>query len=433
MVYMPKKQNHSNKIVLFLLIGVLCVASIILIINLIPKPQEEVKKFVLGDYSEEETIELLNEPKQDMIVISDHFYYGESLNLFEQDYNVNNEDTLAGKTLVLKNLLNDHKISMTLENTIDSKLLIEELDEGFYQLFIIDNLKEKRLVYDEYIKEDIFYSVVRNDMVSKVTLMARNDLLKDYGIVLDENYLYLQLEKEKPNEKEIDVLIDPYGMNMDFTYSPDLGYQQHGLVENDEMYEAALLLKERLETYGLRVAISKNSKDEIGKTYGEDGHLKIGYEKKAKYYLFLRFNIHGHSMYQGLELAKSAYASNTLARTILYHVKQNTNSKISTMYNGFDAGIYPSNLVEGAIDKQRIYDENLYIRESGGRATLTGKYSPLAKEENAAFASMNGMYGIKIGFIYVSNEEDVKYWKKHQEELINAIADGFAIGIGIKE
>lgn len=433
MVYMPKKQNHSNKILLYILIGALCIASIVLIINLIPKPQEEVSKFVLKDCSEEETIELLNEPKQEMIVLSDHFYYGESLNLFEKDYDVNNEDTLAGKTLVLKNLLNDHKISMTLENTIDSKLLIEELDEGFYQLFVIDNLIEKRLVYDEYIKEDVFYSVVRNDMVSKVTLMARNDLLKDYGIILDENYVYLQVEKEMPNENEIDVLIDPYGMNMDFTYSPDLGYQQNGLVENDEMYEAALLLKTRLESYGLRVAISKNSKDEVGKTYGEDGHLKIGYQKKAKYYLFLRFNIHGHSMYQGLELAKSAYASNTLARTILYYVKQNTNSKISLMYNGNDAGIYPSSFVEGTIDNKKIYDENLYIRESGGRATLTGMYSQLAKEENKNFSMLNGMYGIKLGFIYVSNEDDVKYWKKHKEELINAVADGFALGIGIKE
>lgn len=32
-------------------------------------------------------------------------------------------------------------------------------------------------------------------------------------------------------------------MNMDLTWLPDEGYSENGLVENKEMYEAALLLK----------------------------------------------------------------------------------------------------------------------------------------------------------------------------------------------
>ena len=432
MPYVPKKKNVIPTIIIVIVIFVLItITSISFISQMISTPNEE-HKFLLYDFDEETTIALLEEKHKDVIVIRDHFYYGESLNLFTNDYDVDYKDELAGKTIILKNLLNDHKISMTLENTIDSRLLVEELEEGFYQLYIIDDLQEKRLVYDESV-DDVFHSVVRNDKVLEVRLLASNELLKDYDLILDHNYMYLDVKKVEPKADEIDVLIDPYGMNLDFTYLPDLGYQSHGLIENDEMYEAALLLKEDLQAYGLRVAISKKSKDEVGKTYGEEGHLQIGYDQKAKYYLFLRFNTHGSSLYQGLELAKSAYASNTLARTILYHVKQNTTSSISPMYHGNDAGIYPSLLVEGTLDQKRIYDENLYIRESGGRATLAGKYSQLAKEENGHFASLNGMYGIKVGFIYVSNEDDANYWKKNKEQLIQAIADGFALGIGLRE
>lgn len=244
--------------------------------------------------------------------------------------------------------------------------------------------------------------------------------------------MYLKVEKVKPSEDEIDVLIDPYGLSYDFTYGADIGYQSQGLVENDEMYQAALWMQERLEAYGLRVEISRKSKDEDGRTYGEDGHLAIGYEKKAKYYLMLRFNMHGNTSISGFEIQHSYYTSKTLARNINYGVSNNTDFTLSPMYSGSDAGIVSGILLEG-VDGKVIYDDSLYLRESGGRATMAGCFSESAKEMNASFKDLNGMYGLKINFAYISNDNDVKYWKKHKQELVYAVSDAFAQGINVEE
>lgn len=431
MQYVPKEKKPKYYIiVLALLVVVLIVGSIFAFSHQNQETNLE-KQFTIDGVSEEEMVQVMKEESKEFITIKDHFYYGESLNLFEEKYDVDNKDTLSGKTLLLENVVDGNKFSMTLENSIDSKLLVDELEAGFYRLYVIDNLVSKRLIYDEMIDDDIFHSVVRNGYVNEVTLYARNDLLQEYGMILDKNYMYLKVTKVKASDDEIDVLIDPYGLSYDFTYIADLGYQNEGLIENDEMYQAALWMQERLQSYGLRVEISRKSKDEDGRTYGEDGHLAIGYQKKAKYYLMLRFNTHGNTGLSGFEIQHSYYTSKTLARNINYGVSNNTDFNLSPMYSGNDAGIVSGILLEG-VDGRVIYDDSLYLRESGGRATMAGCFSESAREMNASFKDLNGMYGLKINFAYISNDDDVKYWKKHKQELVYAVADAFAQGINVE-
>ena len=61
------------------------------------------------------------------------------------------------------------------------------------------------------------------------------------------NYVYLNVTQTAPQANTFDILIDPAGGNDDYGTGVDLGYQGNGLLENDEMYDAAVLLKQKLE------------------------------------------------------------------------------------------------------------------------------------------------------------------------------------------
>ena len=96
---------------------------------------------------------------------------------------------------------------------------------------VIDNLVKKRVIFDRTLHSDAFTTVQRKGNVHEIKLIADQDLLKDYDIRLDQNYLFLSVEKAKPKEGDIDVLLDPYGMNTDLTYVPDEGNKGNGITE----------------------------------------------------------------------------------------------------------------------------------------------------------------------------------------------------------
>ena len=430
-MYVPRgKTNRTQlKIVLPIVLVVVCLFA--LGIHHILKEEGMVnQKFVVGELDEEATMKALNKTYDKVIVVSDYLYYGESLDLYEQSYSPEHKDTLSGKTVQLKNVEDESVISMTMENTVDQKILLDELPQGFYEVSIIDNLVEKRVVFDRTLEDNEFYTAKRNGKVRKVTLVADTKLLSDYDITLDKNYLFLNVKEVKPDPDKIDVLIDPFGMNTDLTWLPDEGSKYNGVNENEEMFEAAQLLKQELESYGLRVKVTKETKDEVGKAYGEDGRIAQGYRQDAKYYLFLRFNNYLDSDIRGFEVHHSYYASKILARNLTYGVSEHLPVELSPMYRGSDPGIVTDYLVVGQDNKQ-IYDANLYLRESGGRATLAGKYSEASEEANASFKNENGMMALQLNFGYISNKEDMVYWKAHKKEFIKQIAKSFVEGINV--
>lgn len=430
MAYVPKARRYKVRWKVAIPLLVLIALLVYLLVGMFwPSKSEEEKKFTVCGLSEEQTIKALHTSSKETITVNDYLYYGESLDLYEKTYSPENKDTLSGKTVELKNICDGKTISMTMENTVDQKILLDELPTGFYEVSIIDNLVKKRVVFAESLKENAFYTAQRKGKVNKVSLLADTQLLKDYAITLDKNYLFLQVSTQAPRKNDIDVLIDPFGMNTDLTWLPDEGSKVNGLKENEEMYKAAVLMKKELEEkYGLRVAITKSSKDETGKAYGSDGRLAKGYQKHAKYYLFLRFSNYADDSIRGFEVQHSYYSSKTLARNLTYGVHKNLKVPLSPMYTGSDAGVVTGLLAEGA-DGKTIYDTNLYLRESGGRATLAGKYSETSQKENADFVNANGMQGLEIDFAYISNKEDAAMWKKQKTAIVKETARAFAEGI----
>lgn len=430
MAYVPRQRRYKIrwKIAIPLLLLVILILYAI-IGMLFPAPEEkEDKKFTVCGLNSEDTIHLLNKAEaKDTYTVKDYLYYGESLGLYTETYDpINGEDGLAGKTVELHNLCTDETVPMTMDSKADQKITLQDLGPGFYEVTVIDNLISKRIVFDKPLTSEPFTTVQRNDKVHSVQLYARNDLLKDYDITWNQNYLYINIEEKEPDKNDIDVLIDPYSLHTDLTYTPDEGNKGNGLTEYKETYQAALWMKDELEKYGLRVEITKNKEDEVpAVAYGEDGRLAQGYKKNARYYLFLRFNSNTDDSIKGVEIWHSAYSSATLGKHIMYGLEKSLKMEGSPYTDSDNRGVGTSPLMDNGFD---LYAN---LRESGGRATMAGKATETSQIENKSFVNANGMQALEIDFGYVSNEEDATFWKNHKEEIARQAAASFASGINI--
>lgn len=434
MAYAPRKRNYRIKwkvvLPLLLLVALVVYASV----SFFTKKEEDKVKFTVCGFTPEKTATVLNKKTADTYTVSDYLYYGESLGLFEQTYSPLNANALSGKSMILHNVCDDSETTITMENTADQKIQVGDLAPGFYDITVIDNLVKKKLVFDQVIEENHFQTARRNGSAKDISLIANPELLKDQGITLDQTYLFLQVDEKTAEDDIIDVLVDPYGMNIDLTTSPDKGAQGNGLVETTEMYAAAESLKKELEGYGLRVALTKESENQVIASYGKEGRYAKGYDTQAKYYISLRFSSATDTASSGMEISHSAYSSPNLARGILYRMQKDQVVFPSKLY--YDdynwPGITSSNLIKGLLDNEGIYDMNMQLRETGGRATLTGKFSDTSKKQNGMFADHNGMQGVELYFAYISNAQDAQNWKDRKEEIIKSCAKAFVESTKIK-
>lgn len=426
MAYAPKQKRKIRwKLVIPLLLLIALILYAIITV-LLPDTDDEQGYTICG-LNEEKSAQLLNKQNAQIYEIQDYTYYGESLGLYTDTYDTESNDELVGKTLQLHNLCNDKVATMTIDADVDLKISLSDLEPGFYEITVIDDLVEKQLVYKETLESEPFTTIRRNKQVKHATLIANKDLLQDKGIHWKKNYLYLQVESGKPDEDVVDVYLDPYGMNTDFQYVPDEGSSGHGLKEYKETYEAAQIIKKQLESYGLKVEISRADVDETAApAYGEDGRFAQAYESGARYYISLRMNQSEMNL-GGVEIWHSAHASSVLGRQIMYGLEKNLGMKASTYVNPDGSGVGPS-----YVDKQ-YFDNNIYLRETGGRATFAAMYSELSREENASFIDANGMHALEIDFGYVTNSEDAAFWKAHKEEIAKQVADSFAEARGLKK
>ena len=425
MAYAPRKRNIKIRWKVALPLLLLIILVLYAIVSLVLPSKEEEKKFTVCSLSEKKSVELLNKKAAETYTIKDYTYYGESLGLYSDAYSAQKSDELTGKTMKVTNLCTGKTVTLTNDNDIDQKITLNDLEPGFYSVSVIDNLVEKRLVYHETMHSKPFYTAKRNNFVNEVTMIADQALLKDYDIQLADNYLFLNIAKKKPQKNRIDVYIDPYGMSTDFQYVPDEGNTANGLSEYKEMYDAAVVMKKQLEGYGLRVEISRSSADTLAdKAYGKNGRFAQAYAKDAKYYIMLRFNKSETEDLKGVEVWHSSYASSVLGKNIILGLTKNLGMTTSTYVNIDGSGVGAS-----PVDK-KYFDNNIYLRETGGKATFAARYSDLSKEENASFKDANGMNAIEIDFAYVSNDEDAAFWKQNKEAIAKQCADSFAQAIG---
>lgn len=434
MSYIPRDRKLKVKWRMALPVFVLFVLVIYAVaFYIMPHKETKISSFTVCDLDEEQSVELLNKKNDATFEVVDYSVYGESLGFYTSPYDGVSNDELASKTLKLNNLCNGKSIQLTNDNAIDQKITLHDIPAGFYTVNVIDNLVEKRLVYQNKLDIPTITTIPRNRKIKEVQVYGDQDLLKDYKIHWDKNYLFIgvntiPMKSREQKKQEVDVFLDPYGMNTDFQHVADKGNRGFDLQEYQEMYVAAEIMKKELEAYGLRVAISRdNVDDEANAAYGEKGRFAQAYARNAKYYLSLRMNGSDQSPEnRGVEIWHSVHASDILGKHIMYGLEKNLGMVASNVIASETSGVMPS-----FVDKE-IFDTNIYLRETGGRATFAARYSELSKTENQSFQNAFGMHALEIDYAYVSNPEDAQFWKEHREAIVKQSAASFAEGLNVQ-
>ena len=431
MPYIAKKPGKINfKVAIPILVAILVVAFFSF--QFLHTKKEDAKRFQICGLNADKTQEELQKKAKDTYVFNDYFYYGETLNLLQNAYNPEENDNISGKSILLKDVCSNKEYAFVVGSTIDSAILLNNVEKGFYRVYVVENLIEKQAVMGMDVKNSI-KTINRNGSRRKVSLLASQEYFKEKEIQEKENYVYLQVQDTTLAKDEYDIAIDPAGSDYDFTYTLNRGSEGNGLVEMEETYTAAELLAAKLEEKGLKVLVVRNKDEEIN-SYGKDGRLARAYHAKAKYYLRLSFS-ESVNNYEGMDVAYSAHSSNMFANQIIYHLKRNSDVTISNVYSlGQNDGYYSSILLKG-IDNRQVYDSDLWIREAGGKATMAGMYSENAQEGTSSFAkdSMFGMNALDINLGYLTNVSDANFWKENKDAYMGSLAEAIKNYLSIEE
>lgn len=433
MAYAPKERGKLNgKTIIFIIVAALLAVSFGM--HSVLQKKEEKEKFTVCSLTHDKSKQVLEKQYNDTYSIRDYLFYGESLNLYHDTYHVETTDDLAGKSVILKDICSDKEYSYVIRGTIDAQIVLSNITAGYYEVFVVENLIEKRVIFNGTLNDEII-SVNRNGSRMNINVLADTDYFKDRGIHVNEekNYMYIVAKKAKTDDEIYDIAIDPAANDRDFTYQLNKGVEANGFIEAEQTYQAALALKEKLEAKGLKVLLLRDEQEEIN-SYGEDGRLHRAYKAKAKYYIKLRFE-ESKADYSGMDITYSAHANGSFSKQVIYYLSRNSAVNISSVYNINDPGNVKCTLYKSDIDGRVVYDSDLVIREAGGKATQAGMYSENAQEGTAFFAKDNvhGMNAVNINLGYLSNSSDVDYWVNHQDEYINALSEGIASYLNLEE
>lgn len=438
MVYQPRVVPRSRRrlkwrviipsFILVLLVGY------ILFNLLFPKDLLiDTPSLVVCDYSYTKTQSVLNELQyEEKIELKDYLFYGETLNIFNATYDINQADYFIGKTIKLRNICDSSEWVYMLGKNVDEQIPLENLPDGFYEIFVVDSLKEKRLVTSGELYDE-FYTVRRNGLSKKIDLVADKDLLKekdDSLPIMEDNYFFLNISTqsdEQDNPEIYDVYLDAAHNTISYNYV-DKGRTVNNLVEADELYKVAVAVKGKLEAKGLHVLLSRENEDTVINQYGIEGRLNRAYKAQVKHYIELNLNFTTNEDTRGSRVIYSSYSSNRFATALF-------KSYIST------PGLVPygrqtSTNIAGVLSSSRTNNLDSYpvIREAGGRILSAGTISELAIEQNSDFNSneRKGIQSVSLELFFISNPLDVNVYQSDFDTIVNNIANGYLKYLGME-
>lgn len=417
----PRKTIRINKKVVIPLLVLVVLLGYVGITWLLRPKTPPVPLKSICELSHQKSRELfVDREYENLIEVNDYFAYGETLNLFNEVYELQTPDLFVGKTIVLVNLCDQNERVYMIERNVDGQLPLEDLPHGFYEIYIMHNLARHRL-FAPQLMDERFTTIRRGEDTKQVRLLADAFLLennRDGNPTFDRNYAFLEVSPIELDDQVFDIMIDPGHSNKDNGWL-DLGLQANGLVEAEETYKMALALKAEFEKYNLKVGITRDE-DEVVNTYNIDGRLHRGYQSQAKYYLEVQMVGNNNPEVYGTQIVYSSYASPKLPATLLKHLVENTNLQATNIKGtGNIAGVVPTIRVNG-------FDGNMVIRESGGQALAAATYSEKSKENEAfAFENKRGMQTISIEYIYITHPKSAQEWVKNYETYAKETVLGF--------
>lgn len=347
-----------------------------------------------------------NKEYEGAINVSDYVIYGENLNLYSDAYLIGGRNAFAGKTMILKNICTEKEYQIDkLGSELDGQIQLMNLEVGLYEMYIVDNLLEKRLYMEDLLIDDVtVYTSTKKGENLKVSMIADSALFNredDEENVLDRHYLFLNVTKEVLPEGKVDVMLNPGPI----TINNNVGMEANGVMEETEMYRLAKRVKELLEKEGLKVGIAREEYSWLS-LYGETGTLAKGYDADAKYFISLAPS-GGSDTQQGVSIVHSSFVSNKLANSIHEQMTKTTKMQV---------------LDVAASGRTSGYDADLDIREAGGRALGAGELVTA----NQFASNYHGMDAIYMEVFNINNPADVALWQTEFENVAKAIADGIA-------
>ncbi len=354
--------------------------------------------------------------------LEDYTFYGESLKLYHHS-DLSAVDSIEGKNVLLKNVETKDEIVYTFEDGCEDGIKTGSLKPGLYEIYIYDHFVKKRAYFTSKTHmSQPFETMRRNKKVLHVSLDADKDFLKNYKVNMDKNYAFLSVTENIPKVDSIDVLIDPCGD----TYNPDLGQVTSGIEtdkikEQKEAYVFAKKVKKVLESYGLKVKLTRKE-DGSPSYYGKKGRVGQGYEQNAKVFLSLGFS--QDDEINRPYMVTSAYSSASLADNISYLMQKNG----LELYDGSSTG--QSLHGDGVLVDNLLQDEDLeetkfefypQLRESGGKSTFAGQYDSAL--ENQRYVDSNGMYGLYFMFCNPYSSDSLNYYQNNKKLLAKTLAE----------
>lgn len=356
----------------------------------------------------------------DKLIVEDHFFYGENLSIFENEYNINEKNSLLGKTLILFNMCTEEEYFYLVDGDVDGQLPLDQLPNGFYEMFVnVDMVKKRVVTPDKF--EDSINLIRRNNNSQQVKLIADKNILddRDHEDYLNDNYLFVDISDNEKNQ-DYDIVLDPeYGNN------PSGWYDNYGPIVDemqaaDELYDMAKIMKNELEKAGLKVLITRKDETDIINLYGEDGRLNKAYDSKAKYYIHLGW---GNTGLGGFKVFHSSFSSIRLAGSIANYLLLETDLSSQN-----ESGVYAP-LRYGGLDG------DMTIREIGGKALSAATFSDQSRDANSSFALNNpyGLEAIYIEHISISSEKDIAAWKENKEDYAKATAQALIEALNVNK
>lgn len=404
-------KERTRKTIIFSFVAIAVVALGLL--YLYNQKEEPLKvTYPVCDLEQDEIIEKYTDYNfADKIAIEDYFFFGETLSIFDAPYNIQETNNLLGKTIVLENVCTNDEYFYLIDEYVDGQIPLDQLPEGLYEVFVNVNLVKQRAITDETLNDELNL-VRRSGLSHKVEIISDKKMFDDrnHKDFLNENYLFINISNNEKAVADYDIVLDPEYGNNPTGWFENNGANVDGLIEADENYKMATLLKAELEKKGLKVLITRKSDSEIVNVYGVEGRLNRAYDSKAKYYIELGW---GSSEEGGLRIYNSSFSSIQLSGSIAKHLLSETN--LSTQNN---SGVYQLRRYNGL-------DGIMTIREVGGKALSAATVSDIAKEENTSFALDNryGLEGISIEYISPKNKDQVNSWKENKEDWAKQTAE----------
>ena len=232
-----------------------------------------------------------------------------------------------------------------------------------------------------------------------------------------------------PQVKVADIVLDPGGqIYNEVAMTTEAGIVNDWINEPQVTLEFANLLKTKLEEKGLRVLLSRED-DQGASYYGTSSRVGIGYQAQAKAYI--SFEAYEDDTLTRPYLLTSRYTTGLLANEIAYKLAGADLELAGVSSKGsFVAGIRNDAGITEDQDDDFVYDAYPALRETGGKQTFAGTLS--FAQANDSFKNRFGMESVVFFLANGANQESVKYFQDHQEEMADCIVNAICSYYGIQ-